>query len=164
MEKNNWQDKTIIFSFIAIEGLLLLISMIAAVFSGDFVFSRQYKTSDRHLGEEVSIATIEGLKSSILYRGENTLEEVFLLDSKQVHFQQEIDNLLVDRHSMVSIDSEQTKLTQISRNSLWEIDSLIILLVLGLILFRVNQQIHNQYRLNQESSELNRSETQSPEN
>lgn len=156
MDKNNWQNKTIVFSFIAIESLLLLISMTKPAFSSYFVFSR-------FPNQETFSPDIQSFNSNIINHLDDTSKVHFSLNSEQVTFKQELDDLLVNKNRIVLLDSEKTKLTQISRTALWEIDSLIIMLVLSLVLVQINQQIQHKSQSNQESSELNLSETQSPE-
>ena len=82
----------------------------------------------------------------------------------QVNFQKELDNFSTNQNSIVGIDSEGTGTTQISRNTLSERESLIILLILGLILFRINQQIQTKSQINQELKELNLPNTWSQKN
>lgn len=156
MDKNNWQNKTIVFSFIAIESLLLLISMTKPAFSRYFVFAH-------FLNQEIFSPDINSFDSSILNYQKDTPEALSSVNIGQVDFKQELDYFLVNKNRIVLLDSEDAKLTQISRTTIWEIDNLIIMLVLGLILVRINQQIKHKSQFNQESSELNLSETQSSE-
>lgn len=156
MDKNNWQNKTIVFSFIAIESLLLLISMIKPAFSSYFVFSRSPH-------KEIFSPDINSFDSSILHYQKDAPKALSSVNIGQVYFKQELDYFLVNKNRIVLLDSEDTKLTQISITTIWEIDNLIIMLVLGLILVRINQQIQHKSQSKQESPELNLSETQSSE-
>ena len=219
MKSNNWQKKTFVFSFIATESLLLVISMTKPAFSSYFAFSRQYKSglkqiqlsgkfkaSDRDYNGEISATEIESFQGRILSYHQHRPEVVSLLDSIdlqeklefdrfkynlitnhlefsvrtrkhnlnpltnsveshwQVNFKQELDNFLANENRIIGIDSEGTGITQISKTVLWEVDSLMIMLILGLILFRVNQQIHSKSQPNQKSQELNLLKTSSSEN
>lgn len=82
----------------------------------------------------------------------------------QVDFQKKLDNFLTSQNTIVGVDSEGTGTAKISRNTLSEIDSLIILIILSLILFRINQQIQTKSQLSQEVKELNLRNTWSQEN
>ena len=218
MESNNWQKRTLVFSFIAIESLLVVIGTTKPAFSSYFAFSRHYrsgfkkirlserfKAGDRNRKRGISATKIESFRSNIPYNGKYTTEPISVLDSivsqeklefarfksnlttnqlefsvstrenklkplinsasshRQVNFKKELDNFLSDRHKIASIDSKETGKNQVSSTALWEVDSLIIILILGVILFRINQQIHNKPQLNRESQELNLSNNQSSE-
>ena len=219
MRSSNWQKKTFVFSFIALESLLFVIGMTKPAFSSYFAFSRQYKSglkqiqlsgqfkaSDRDYDGEISETEIESFQGKILYSYPHRPEVVSLLDSIdlqekleferfkydlntnhlefsvftrksdlnplgnsvdshwQVNFKQELDNFLADEKRIIGIDSEGTGRTQISSTALWEIDSLIIILILGVILFRVDRQIENKLQLKEKSQKLNLSTTSSSGN
>ena len=218
MERNNWQRKTIIFGFIAIESLLLAIGITKPALSSYFGLPSYYKNgfkksqlgskfkvSDRISKRKIAITKIENFRTNILYNEKYTLEAIYLLDSIvfknkiefarfkynltannldfyvrtrknklnslinsvsshwQINLKKELDNFSSDRQNIASINSEATEKTWVSSTASWEVDSLIIIFILSVILFRVNQQIHNKPQLNRESPELNLSKHKSSE-
>ena len=91
--------------------------------------------------------TTNHLEFSVRTNNSNLNPLINSVDSHwQVNFKQTLDNFSANRQRIIGFDSEGTGRTQISKIVLWEIDSLIIILVLGVILFRVNQQIQNKLK------------------
>ena len=219
MKSDNWQNKTLICSFIAIESLLLVISVSKPAFSSYFAVSRPYKNNlkqiqfssnlqanNRHLNRAIKTTEIKSFTGNVFDHENPTGKVISLLDSigfkKNLEFAQfkddlatnsldffsfmgknnlnpwinsiysywqdnleeELENFLHDRNTMAGINSENIGVEQVTRNPLWEVDSLIIMLILGVILFRVNQQIQNKPPLNQESQELHLSKTHPSKN
>ena len=99
--------------------------------------------------------TTNHLEFSVRTNNSNLNPLINSVDSHwQVNFKQKLDNFSANRQRIIGVDSEGTGRTQISKTVLWEIDSLIIILVLGVILFRVNQQIQNKLKRNQKSQNI----------
>lgn len=132
MERNNWQKRTLVIGFIAIESLLLVISIAQPAFSSYFASSRQYRKN------------IKQIQLSGQFQARNYNKKVLA---------PEIESF-----------KQETRTRHTSSNFFGDVDSLITMLVLGLILVRVNQQIQNKSQFNRELQELNFSKTQSSEN
>jgi hypothetical protein len=69
-----------------------------------------------------------------------------------VNFQGQFDLFLTPHNGIVAIDPKQTGIAKITYNLPPGLDGMAILLILGLILIRINQQIQNELEFDQETS------------
>ena len=103
----------------------------------------KYNLTNNHL--EFSVRTRQKILDSL----------VDSVDSHwRVNFKQESDHFFIDQNKIIGTDAKGTGKIKITRKTLLEIDTLIILLILGLILFRINQQIHIKAQANSDSKTI----------